>query len=340
MKPRTIRRLCLLLVLAAAPAALAQLLGGGGGGVELAVLPSPDNGKTVVGAATIGGLLRDGPIENITTIVKCFDTIRYDFIEARVSLLGVTEDAGFGTDLFPEKPGTFTATMSVYVRGNAKPLAEVQTTFTLTKPDSIEGPVVDQWRSQLELTSGNVEYAEKAYALATQDAKATDKEKRIADAAEALHNARVADFFGRIRACAGMALLYEKALDSEQALASLNLAQEIYDSERDTACVDPQTNTNSTDVRGKVTSAPAFMGGFARHFTRLGDLEKAVAWHQKEADWYDQQSRRPDLDDGGRKTCRSYIAMAYRDIAAAHVLLKNNLDEYKSWRDKASKLEQ
>ncbi|MHC4668889.1 MAG: hypothetical protein ACYTFD_10825 [Planctomycetota bacterium] len=305
-------------------------------------LLEPVEGKPHHGPLTFGAKLNGGPSEKpLTIIVRCFDVTHHIHIMARMSLLGEMPDVELKDDLWPMSAGEQTLAVSVWVKDEPDALFETEIKFTVAEPEpEPDEQKLDRIRYSLHEALSRVWGTEETYRRAARYARKGGPPEKVTEAENAVHRARVNELLKRIEAYADAAELYEERFDTEGALRALTFAQEIFQKERDEVGVHPRRPDSPTlFVDKEVCFAPAHFAAFARYHTRRNDLDGAVRHWKQEAQWYEKQLDREDLDEKSKNTCRKRAREAYEQMASVHVLLRNDTDESEACLEKARKLQ-
>jgi len=290
---------------------------------------SPKNGTTYTGAVEITGGIDDGPDGRFTVIIKCFGVTHHHLTPERVSLLGIKTTTGFSDALFNQTPGQHTAQISVWHQKNPKPLAEATVTFTIVKPDSIEGDRLDDIRRDITGAGRTVLSSQRTLWSDARDARRGKRTvAQLADSEDWLRKRLLNDRYTRLSALTRVAELYERALDPARALRALQLAQKLNDME--SAAVAPRAN--------EAVSEPPHLMAFVRYHTCRGDYEKTLDYWKQIIAWHEGQFQRADLDAKAKNSPRESLWRAYEAMGEVHVLFKNDLDGYATCRKKASQV--
>jgi hypothetical protein len=246
-------------------------------------------------------VLNGGPADPLTVRVRAFGATHFLPIGARMSLLGQHPDIELTDELWPVAAGSHTLEVMVFPAKGGEPLLERRIRFTIAAPKPPDKDL-DGIRDRLAGLAESMERAEREYATARRSRRTVAP--GTAAPGDTLRARRLDEFFGRVRAYADVAEVMERQLQPERALQALRFAQQIFESERETAGIHPERPGDPTlDVPRRLTPAPAHLAALARFHTRRGDLEQALASWRQEADWYDRQARRSDLDPKDRRQC-------------------------------------
>ncbi|MFP4055460.1 MAG: hypothetical protein ACLF0G_01155 [Candidatus Brocadiia bacterium] len=330
-----------LLALAPGTAPAGGLLGAGDKPKPVTLrFVTPEKGQTLSGPFVFRVLLNGGPPEPLTVLVKCFGVTHHFHIPERMSLLGEFPDQDLEDELFPAAPGRHTLAVSVWARDRADALFEAELDFELEKPESIEEEL-DEVRKELGYAWKRVEDGRKNVWLCARWVRnGSSPPEKNQQAAEGLYRVRVEEFFRRIQAYVRVAEIYEGSFQPDRALRALKLAEEIFETEREEVGVHPAgAREPSLYAPEDVCEPPAHFEGFARYYTRRGDIEEAIRFRTKIVAWYEDQAGRDDLPEDKRKRCLWLAGRAYGAMGQAYIRLRNDLARYEECLEKAEKLQ-
>ncbi|HAK95701.1 MAG TPA: hypothetical protein DCM87_12060 [Planctomycetes bacterium] len=205
-------------------------------------------------------------------------------------------------------------------------------------PFSVAGPppaAIDRYRAEAALSLANGA----RWLRQAEDDYARELVRQKADGAAYGGDAKGAaarylmyvnlDFFQRMQGYAILASHYDRSWQQADALACLNLAEEILQKEKErTVVAAPFGAWPIVRSPEGVSKAPSHYEGYARFYARRGDLAPAVEWLLKEAAWYEQQATAAPPSQGQTTEARKLEAESYRKIAHLHVMLASDLDGY------------
>ena len=253
----------------------------------------------------------------------------------------------YGTNL-PLKPGEYELTLDVYIPRRddrsavQKKLASIKHAFRVF-PISANDSSYDAEKDLAAALRGSklrIRNAMDAYDAALRRAR-SGAEKNVALDQYMFNyiSAQVDDFRKRVEEYADLASYYGSRGRDGDALAALEYANQIYESENGTTFDGPGFQAQPLRYHAdKYTQTPVHFMRFSEFYVRQSDLASAIPWQEKEAQFHFDQARYAGHSAEDKKRCRSSGARAYRAIAHLCVLLEHDWDAYDKWMTKARQL--
>ena len=301
----------------------------------------PAEGQKYSGHVVVYGEFPKAPERPIRVRVQGLDVVHhFVFLPTDRRYIRPGRGYEFRDHYLPCREGSHAVDVSAWYDDAPALVVTRRAQFTITQPAGPAEQETTTARNRPGQAQSLITTAERRLEVYLEAVRArTCSEERVQKGRDELASLLVNEVFERLNALSDLAWLYASALDRDRALACLEIARAAHDAT-------PATLSHPllpAPVHWKATtwrsSAPAFLQSFADLCARFGHLDQAVAWQERQAQWYRDRAADPALDAKDRGMAVRYEAGCYQSMAFYHLLLRNDQAAHQQWTAKAAEVQ-